>query len=180
MLRPWSILFVALFALSCSGTDGDEPMAVTTTSSTTTTAAPTTTTTSATSTSSTTTSSTSTTAGTEAMAYFASPSSNIRCALHPDWGVRCDIDDMSWTPPPQPADCDLDWGNVLTVGDEAAFGCVGDTPFGGRPLDALPYGSSVERGPYRCESARTGVTCRNTDTGAGFVLSRERYELLTQ
>jgi hypothetical protein len=91
--------------------------------------------------------------------------------------VRCEIKEMSWTPPPQPADCEFDWGNALYVGDTAGFDCVSDTPFGARDLEVLPYESAVERGRYRCESARTGVTCRNTDTAAGFLLSRDRYEL---
>jgi len=32
-------------------------------------------------------------------------------------------------------------------------------------------------GELRCASARQGLTCRNTRTGAGFFLSRERYRL---
>src|SRR3954471_20684986 len=70
--------------------------------------------------------------------YFMLPSNNIGC-IFGDGTVRCDISGKTWTPPPQPADCELDWGNGLEVGDgEATVVCAGDTALGGP--DVLEYG----------------------------------------
>src|SRR3954447_23709658 len=107
--------------------------------------------------------------------YFMLPSSNIGC-IFGDGNVRCDISGKSFTPPPQPADCDLDWGNGIEVGSgEATFVCAGDTALGGP--DVLEYGLSAQRGSLRCDSAESGVTCTNVTTGHGFELSREAFRL---
>ena len=91
--------------------------------------------------------------------------------------MRCDIGDADWTLPPRPADCELDWGHGVVLGDEVHVGiCAGDTAMGGP--DVLAYGTSVSRGDLRCESERTGLTCRNRANGAGFRLSRAAVELL--
>jgi hypothetical protein len=107
---------------------------------------------------------------------FIAPSGNVSCVLTPDY-VRCDIIDCDWSAPPRPADCEFDYGQGLTFSDvEAAqFVCAGDTTFG---IDeVLPYGESMSAGLMRCESAEPGVTCRNTETGRGFFLSRQSYQL---
>ena len=91
--------------------------------------------------------------------------------------MRCDIGDADWTLPPRPPGCDVDWIHGVELGTEAHVGiCAGDTAMGGP--DVLAYGSSVSRGDLRCESAQTGLTCRNGATGAGFRLSRAAVELL--
>lgn len=106
---------------------------------------------------------------------FDLPSGNIGCALDAT-AARCDILEAEWQPPPAPGDCDLAYGHGIVLADGApALLCAGDTVGGGG--DVLGYGESITRGPFRCESAETGVTCRNTDTGAGFRLSRGAYEL---
>src|SRR5258706_3939129 len=46
--------------------------------------------------------------------FFMSPSGNIGCALS-ETGARCDIRDRSWTPPPRPATCDVNFGLGATV-----------------------------------------------------------------
>lgn len=41
------------------------------------------------------------------------------------------------------------------------------------PLD---YGEAVRVGPFRCDSAQSGGTCRNTD-GNGFTMARAGVQL---
>jgi hypothetical protein len=105
---------------------------------------------------------------------FRSPSGNIGCAIGAQGGVRCDIRNRDWRPPPKPASCMLDWGFGLTVGrrGRARFVCAGDTVLGqGR---RLAYGDSIRRGRFRCVSRRTGMRCVNRRNGHGFSLSRQR------
>jgi hypothetical protein len=107
--------------------------------------------------------------------YFQLPSRNIGC-IFGEGSVRCDISGKTFEPPPQPSDCELDWGNGIEVGDgEAAFVCAGDTALGGP--DVLEYGLSAQRGSLRCDSAETGVTCTNVSTGHGFELNRDGFRL---
>jgi uncharacterized protein DUF6636 len=105
--------------------------------------------------------------------YFQTPSQNIGCYLDSSQ-VRCDIRERSWSPPPKPASCELDWGQGIAVGDgDAEFVCAGDTALGGKAT--LGYGQSAQRGPFLCESAQDGLTCTNTASGHGFFLSKESY-----
>ena len=109
-----------------------------------------------------------------AASFFQSPSGNIGCAITKK-GVRCDIGQRSWKPPPKPASCPVDWGNGVTLGrrGRARFTCAGDTVLhaGGR---TLAYGSSIRRGRFKCLSRKSGMRCRNRRNGHGFLLSRER------
>jgi hypothetical protein len=107
---------------------------------------------------------------------FVTPSKNIGCFVSAD-SARCDIADKSWTAPPQPADCDLAWGNGVSVGvaGEASMVCAGDTVLGG--ARTLPYGDAVRVGDFVCVSAESGVRCTNEPTGHGFTLSRQSYDL---
>jgi hypothetical protein len=104
------------------------------------------------------------------------PSGNVSCMIDADW-ARCDIIDRDWTPPPRPADCELDYGQGISLapGEQAQFVCAGDTAFGAD--EVLPYGESLTAGVLRCESAESGITCRDVQTGHGFSLSREAYRL---
>ena len=108
---------------------------------------------------------------------FRSPSGNVGCYLDVDY-VRCDIADKTWSPPPRPADCEFDYGQGITMvpGGSAEFVCAGDTALvpDGNPL---PYGESIAAVPLRCESAESGITCRDTETGKGFSISRDAYQL---
>ena len=107
-------------------------------------------------------------------AQFATPSDNIGCAVTAS-DARCDIRERDWSAPPPGEECMLDWGQTIEVGSGAAgFVCVGDWAGG---TEVLPYGRAVQIGPMRCDSTESGVTCRNTTTGRGFLISRGRYEL---
>ena len=107
---------------------------------------------------------------------FISPTGNVACIIEPSW-ARCDILDRDWSLPSRPADCEFDYGQgiSLNAGGRAEFVCTGDTAFG--PDEVLPYGSSKVAGALRCESAESGVTCRDGQTGHGFSIAREAYQI---
>jgi hypothetical protein len=107
---------------------------------------------------------------------FTSPSGNIGCYIDRKT-VRCDIDKRDWDPPMAPSDCDLDYGQgiELPAGGTPGFVCAGDTALGGG--DPLPYGQSIAAGLLRCESSESGMSCRDIETGRGFTLSIQSYEL---
>jgi hypothetical protein len=108
--------------------------------------------------------------------HFTSPTGNVGCVIGTG-GVRCDIAERDWSPPPQPADCELDYGHAIGVGSgrPARFLCAGDTTLGGG--EPLAYGDAITAGPMRCESAPSGMTCRDVESGNGFFISREEYRL---
>jgi hypothetical protein len=110
-----------------------------------------------------------------ASTFFQSPSGNIGCVIDMQFGVRCDIRNRDWSPPPKPAFCRLDWGHGLELGrrGRGRFVCAGDTTLGeGR---RLAYGKAIQRGRFRCLSRRNiGMRCVNRRNGHGFVLSREQ------
>lgn len=107
------------------------------------------------------------------MLFFQTPSGNIGCAMGAD-AVRCDIRHHSWSPPPKPTNCYLDWGYGLTVRNSGLghFFCGGDSVFGDAGI--LPYGSIANHGHFRCWVRVKGVRCVNKGTRHGFFLSRER------
>jgi hypothetical protein len=108
-------------------------------------------------------------------AFSVTPSGNIGCAMYDD-GARCDIQRKSWSVS-APADCDLDYGHALAVGDEGEglILCAGDsTGFQG---GTLAYGRAIRLGNYLCASSSTGVRCENEYTGHGFSLARADYSL---
>ena len=109
----------------------------------------------------------------QAFVQFKSPSGNIGCVLDKRDGVRCDIREKSWTAPPKPSWCDVDWGGGVQVGrrKRASFVCAGDTVLGADRT--LSYGSSIRRGRFECFSRRTGMRCVNHRTHHGFRLSRQ-------
>ncbi len=88
--------------------------------------------------------------------------------------LDCELRERDAGPPllPQPADCDLDWGNRFGLGESGGgyMACHGDTVVvPGSPV--LPYGTATRFGPFTCESQTSGLTCRNDD-GHGIFLSR--------
>lgn len=107
---------------------------------------------------------------------FTSPSGNVGCHLDASM-ARCDIRDRSWAPPLRPASCEFAYGQGMTLrpGRPAEFVCAGDTALS--TDTELGYGDSITAGTLRCESAGTGITCRDTKTRHGFALSREAYHL---
>jgi hypothetical protein len=115
-------------------------------------------------------------AGVSQSSFFFTPSRNIACAISSE-SVRCDIATKSWSPPAKPADCQLDWGNSVTVGtaEAAQVLCAGDTLLGGH-YRVLGYGNSTERGGISCLSGTGGVRCSN-QSEEGFFLSYQRLEV---
>ena len=109
-------------------------------------------------------------------AGFISPTGNVACVIAVDL-ARCDIIDRDWSPPPRPPDCEFDYGQGISIspGEPATFVCAGDTTFGAE--EVLRYGDAITAGPLRCESARSGITCRDADSGHGFTLALEAYQL---
>ena len=102
---------------------------------------------------------------------FESPSHNIGCYIAKS-GVRCDIREHAWDPPPKPRSCAVDWGFGLTVGRRgfAHWVCAGDTVFGGKHV--LGYRESIRRGRFTCTSYRNGMRCVNERNEHGFKLGR--------
>jgi hypothetical protein len=111
--------------------------------------------------------------------FFESPSRNIGCVML-GGQARCDISSRSWKPPARPASCPdiVDFGQGLEVAARgpARFVCAGDAAMDPQ-APMLPYGQTTVIGQLRCTSATTGVTCRSTRTGHGFLISRQRYSL---
>jgi hypothetical protein len=108
-----------------------------------------------------------------ALRQFQSPTKNIGCAISRSF-ARCDIKARTWSPPPRPAACDLDYGQGLIVERRGRghFVCAGDTVLGkGR---VLRYGRSIRMGAMTCTSRRRGMRCQSR-RGHGFLLSRDRY-----
>jgi hypothetical protein len=109
--------------------------------------------------------------------FFESPSGNIGCVISAKSGVRCDIRERDWRPPPKPRSCPVDWGNGVSVARRGAgrYTCAGDTVFSDG--QALRYGRSILRGRFRCTSRRSGMRCINRRSAHGFRLSRQRVRL---
>ena len=117
--------------------------------------------------------------------FFASPSGNISCLIAPAPvqtgapSVRCDIRERDWSPPPRPPDCpgftDYGQGIALNASQTPRFVCAGDTTFGNG--DTLGYGDSISAGSLQCFSAESGMTCRDLQTGRGFTIARQAYDL---
>jgi hypothetical protein len=131
-------------------------------------------------------------------AGFASPTGHIVCLMGSD-GVRCEFHGTKSWKAPRPDGCELDWDSALALGDQLEGVCAGDTIMGfaatgqgttawwkaGGPtvtvadanmtLAVLPYDSALAVGRIRCDSASTGVTCRNLTTGHGFSMAAEAY-----
>jgi hypothetical protein len=111
----------------------------------------------------------------QSQAMFSSPSKNIACWME-GVDVRCDIAQHSWTSPPKPASCDLDYGNGLSLhAGTAQVVCAGDTVLGQTTI--LPYGEAISVGTDVCMSLAAGMRCLNLLSRHGFMLSRESYSL---
>lgn len=104
---------------------------------------------------------------------FTSPSRNITCSMSADFGVSCWISEKQWTTTaaPGPGCEDADFGNAIDVtGAGVMWPCYTDFAWDpGAP--PLMYGEAMQVGDFQCESAETGVTCRN-GSSEGFRLAR--------
>lgn len=111
--------------------------------------------------------------------YFQTPSGNVGCAMYED-GVRCDIREREWAPPPQPSDCNLDWGHAISLDyGGSTFLCAGDTvlsPEGEGAYPVLEYGEAAAEGPFVCESRERALICV-AESSHGFRLSAESVKL---
>jgi hypothetical protein len=120
--------------------------------------------------------------------------------MAPD-GVRCEFHGPKTWKAPWPDGCELDWESTLQVDEQVTGVCSGDTIIevaspgrdttawwqAGGPtvtisdmaltLVVLPYGSALAVGHFRCDSAATGMTCRNLSTGHGFSMATEAYSI---
>jgi hypothetical protein len=111
---------------------------------------------------------------------FQMPSRNIVCGGvngSKAW-LRCDINSGLKPKPARPKGCEFDYGGTLTLSAKGRtkIGCVSDVVLP-NPAKArvLAYGKVWRHGPFRCKSARKGLTCRNK-AGHGFFLSRESWK----
>lgn len=107
-----------------------------------------------------------------AIKSFQTPSHNIACVLTAS-SVRCDIAKRSWSAPPKPRSCPLDYGNGLEVRlhGRARFTCAGDTVLGMGSV--LAYGGVKRKAPFVCRSLESGVRCLDRNNGHGFFLSKQ-------
>ena len=71
----------------------------------------------------------------------------------------------------------LDYGQgiELRAGGSADFVCAGDTALGGG--EVLDYGTSIGAGLLVCESEESGMSCRDAESGRGFTISKQSYEI---
>jgi hypothetical protein len=107
---------------------------------------------------------------------FLSPSRNIGCMIGPT-GVGCNILERNWSPPPRPADCKWDYERIFVgPGEPAHFVCAGDSSYDATE-PPLAYGEAITAGSIRCESATSGINCRDVASGHGFSVSREAFQL---
>jgi hypothetical protein len=109
-----------------------------------------------------------------------SPTGNIYCQVDPGTFAECGVLEQDWEPPPQPADCPLDWGETISVGiggSPADFVCAGDSSYGGPESERLPYGHAVRADGLICLSEESGMTCWAEESRRGFTVSRTDYRL---
>ncbi|MBD2436809.1 DUF6636 domain-containing protein [Nostoc sp. FACHB-110] len=104
---------------------------------------------------------------------FQTPSGNIYCLIA-EQNIRCDVLEITGQLPPQPKDCELDWGHVYNLGQRGSGyrGCYGDT-VANPDSPVLQYGRTLRYQGFVCTSKKTGLTCINRDK-KGWELSREQ------
>ena len=95
--------------------------------------------------------------------YFLSPSGNISCEMHTDYGpasAYCQSNSSL-----QSVTMDADGNITPCTGDQCMGNPAGDTP-------TLAYGQTARLGPFACLSTTDDMTC-TVDSGAGFAISRD-------
>jgi hypothetical protein len=109
-----------------------------------------------------------------AQTRFTVPGSNIGCDLIAG-GVRCDIQQRVWAPPPQPSSCNARWGNAIAMHATgvAGFACGGVSAIS-TDAKVVPDGWDDKVGTITCEVRSFGVDCFSAG-GSGFILSRTGY-----
>ncbi|MEU6564230.1 DUF6636 domain-containing protein [Nocardia nova] len=114
-------------------------------------------------------------------AAFRTPSGNIACLIDDSGaGVRCDVVDYTFTPPPRPAEgCgETGYGHSVEVAVDrpARFICAGDT-VAAPDLPVLGYGETTGIGRVECYSTEDYLYCGVDDGAESFQLSRDSYRL---
>jgi hypothetical protein len=117
--------------------------------------------------------------------YFETPSKNIVCGYFTAPGtpatLQCGVGSGLHPPAPKPAspcqDTDPASNRVALGVTGKTYGfCSGDVgvlALAGR-ANVLAYGKTWQKGSFRCVSATTGLTCKNS-AGHGFFLSRQSW-----
>ncbi len=97
---------------------------------------------------------------------FRTPSGNIGC-VYGDGSLRCDIRSRIVPAPPKPKGCDLDWGGGygLHKTGRAYVICAGDTAIDPHSR-MIAYGTTWQRGAFRCASRLEGYAARTPATMA--------------
>ena len=125
--------------------------------------------------------------------FFHTLDGNISCAMLKDTKARrkngrkikafpgesrCDLREHTWTAPPKPSWCPVDWGDGTVVSKKgpAKFVCAGDT-VANPSAPALAPGSAITLGRYSCSVLPVGVRCTNTVNGHGFEVSAAAVSL---
>ena len=109
---------------------------------------------------------------------FQTPDKHVGCYISGQ-GARCDVKGPKWDPPPPPADCELDYGQGVTVGRHTPgeYVCAGDTTLDPNH-EVLEDGQKVRAGRFKCKNkGEDTIKCVNTRTKDGFRVSRVEVEL---
>lgn len=113
--------------------------------------------------------------------FFQSQSGNIQCNIASGDGIAfaaCEIRDYTYAPPPRPTPCMGGFGNRISIrqGSAPEMACHTDSLMG-QGYPTLPYGQTRSVSPITCDSETSGMTCKDSDSGHYFFLSRENYEM---
>ena len=92
--------------------------------------------------------------------------------------VRCDLRQHTWTAPPKPKSCPVDWGDGVVVSRHGLgnYVCAGDT-VADPSAPALGPGASITLGRYTCGVLTASVRCSNYVNGHGFEVSAATVSL---
>jgi hypothetical protein len=113
----------------------------------------------------------------QATAHFQLPSGNIGCLMQPTF-VRCDIQLQTYGLPPKPPSCQGIYGKSIRFDKKkkSELLCAADSLLPAAETIEPDTTVVVER--MRCVVLEPGVTCYDTESGFGFVLSRPEYAFL--
>ena len=125
--------------------------------------------------------------------FFHTVDGNVQCAMLKDTKARrkhhrkikgfpgearCDVGQHTWTAPPKPRWCPVDWGDGVVVSRHGLgnYVCAGDT-VANPSAPALGPGSSITLGRYTCTVLAESVRCTNNVNGHGFEVSIAQVSL---
>lgn len=113
----------------------------------------------------------------EQKAGFQTPSGNIYCLLQENNELRCQLSENTAKLPPQPKDCNLDWGSSfgMDLKGKATRLCYGDT-IANANYPVLAYGKTWRKQGFTCVSKTSGVTCTN-QAKRGWQISKTAQKL---